>query len=257
MTKKPPHIPPPQNHQWLETEDGSWTIFSEHYQEAAHSTHGAIAETKLRFIQGCKLFERQHEGRLDYKIFEVGFGLGMGLLESFSLWLKHYQHLKVEFISSEIDKNLILWCKDHLPQVLAEYYSDDVLKIIQDLQLDPSGLFYQSNYNNAFYLKIFIGDILHHQDYLLRHYSSTIDSIFQDAYSPKKNPSLWTIEWFKFLKKLCHSSSILSTYSSSSSVRQNMLAAEFFVTNGPGFGKKKSSSIAFTQLPQENTNEKK
>lgn len=254
-----PKIPSPENHHWVKTEDGSWSIFSHLFQEAAHSNHGAIAETKLRFIQGCQLYQRANIQSKEYKIFEVGFGLGIGALESFALWFKQYQHLKVEFISCEIDENLILWCKNHLSEIMSNTYPEEVWSLLKNLQLDPTAQFYQSHFEHRFFIKIFRGDILSHQNYLLENYSSKIDSIFQDAYSPKKNPTLWTLDWFVFVKKLTYAKTILSTYSSSTSVRLNLNLAGFIVVNGPGFGKKKSSTLAYLEniTPLGNSDEKK
>lgn len=241
-----PVLNPPRNHQWVKTEDGSWTIFSEYFQESAHSTHGAISETKLRFIEGCQLKNQFDKGDTrNYKIFEVGFGLGIGALETFDLWFKKQCSIPVEFISCEIDEELILWCKKNLESILQETYSKEVWILFDQLELDPTGRFYQSHFNHKFFLKIFRGDILTHQQYITDKYKNSIDSIFQDAYSPKKNPTLWTHDWFVFLKSLTKKQTILSTYSSSTSVRQNLQSAGFHILNGPGFGKKKSSTLAY------------
>jgi tRNA U34 5-methylaminomethyl-2-thiouridine-forming methyltransferase MnmC len=252
----PPNISPPNNHEWLATKDGSWTIYSKQFNEGAHSTHGAIAETKLRYIEGCQLYnpKRYHDPFGNYKIFEVGLGLGIGALESFVLWYDKFQHLQVEFISCEIDEELILWCKKNLQQIFAKQYPSSALELVSSLELHVDGLYYQSQFQNKFKLKVFRGDILNHQNYITQNYQESIDSIFQDAYSPKKNPTLWSLEWFSFLKKLTHKNSILSTYSSSSSVRTNLESAGFYLTNGPGFGKKKSSTIAFAKQPEQHQN---
>ena len=39
----------------IETEDGSMTLYSHLYNEACHSTSGAINETHTHYINGCKI----------------------------------------------------------------------------------------------------------------------------------------------------------------------------------------------------------
>jgi len=240
-----PLVAAPKDHQWHKTEDGSWTIYSEKFQEAAHSTHGAIAETKLRFLEGCQLENRwlskQYE---EFKIFEVGFGLGIGAIETLQLWSHLSMPVNLEFISCEIDENLILWCMHNYYHFLSKYYPIDLLDIFKNLKKDSSQLFYHTEIHNKFQLKIYIGDILTHQNILKKNYTQCFDAIFQDAYSPKKNPTLWTHDWFEFVKSISAPNCILSTYSSSVSVRKNLMTAGFNIENGPGFGKKKSSTIA-------------
>ncbi len=241
-----PSCPPPPHHTWIQTEDGSWTVHSERFNESAHSTHGAVSETKLRFIEGCCLKKNFLDtGLTDFKIFEVGFGIGIGALESFALWHSLNSNVQVEFVSCEIDEKLILWCQKHLRTIFENQYSPETLELIGNLVLHPSKKYYESHYRQIFKLKILIGDIWEHQDFLKIHYKQQFNAIFQDAYSPKKNPTLWTLDWFLLLKKMSSPQAILSTYSSSISVRKNLIQAGFGIYNGPGFGKKKSSTMAY------------
>ena len=78
-----------------------------------------------------------------------------------------------------------------------------------------------------------------------------LDAIFQDPFSPKRNPSLWTVEWFEDLKKLSSSEVTLSTYSSSTSVRKSLQAAGWFMKNAPGFSSKRTSTRAFLKGPSD------
>jgi tRNA U34 5-methylaminomethyl-2-thiouridine-forming methyltransferase MnmC len=245
-TTKSPPVLAPKDHHWQQTEDGSWTIYSEKFQEAAHSTHGAIAETKLRFLEGCQLENRWlNQKHINFKIFEVGFGLGIGAIETLQLWSNLSMPVNIEFVSCEIDEELILWCIKNHKEIFANHYPSELLDLFKNLKKDSSHLFYYSDIKNKFHLKIFVGDILNHQNILKNNYQNCFNAIFQDAYSPKKNPTLWTLDWFEFLKNISAPDCILSTYSSSVSVRKNLMDAGFTIENGPGFGKKKSSTKAY------------
>lgn len=71
-------------------------------------------------------------------------------------------------------------------------------------------------------------------------------AIFQDAFSPKQNPVLWTVEWFNDLKMMSSPQVYLSTYSSSVSVRKSMIAAGWILMNVKGFGQKRTMTKART-----------
>jgi tRNA U34 5-methylaminomethyl-2-thiouridine-forming methyltransferase MnmC len=70
------------------------------------------------------------------------------------------------------------------------------------------------------------------------------DAIFQDAFSPKKNPTLWSVEWFSFLKSASRQNVQLSTYSSSISIRKSLLAAGWSIENARGFALKRTMTKA-------------
>ena len=60
----------------------------------------------------------------------------------------------------------------------------------------------------------------------------------------KKNPELWTEEFFKQLRKLIKPDGILTTYSCAGNVRRNLKAAGFQVKDGPCVGRRSPSTIA-------------
>ena len=92
-------------------------------------------------------------------------------------------------------------------------------------------------------LEIIIGDLLENKKFLAS-YLKDIHAIYQDPFSPKKNPDLWTEDWFQFLKSISHQEVILSTYSASHSVQKNLGEAGWNVLRAPGFAHKRSSTRA-------------
>lgn len=239
-----PNINAPSHHEWVLTEDGSWTIYSKRYQEAAHSIHGAVTETKLRFTNGCNLEELMNYDTNDLNIFEVGYGLGIGALETISLWISKKRSSQLTFISCEIDIELINWCIKYSEIIFKNTYSNEAIEVIKNLNFIKDQNIFTSLSNNNLRLIIIAGDIVNNYSYLEK-FNGKIQCIFQDAYSPKKNPELWTVTWFQRLRSLCTTNGKLSTYSSSQSIRKNLEEAGFKIENGPGFGKKKSSTFAY------------
>jgi len=213
----------PKGHSFILTEDGSYTLFSEHFQESCHSTSGAKSETCLHYIEGCQVLKK-----LEYKervtILEVGFGLGVGFLTTLE---KIPQSKKFHFISLELDRNLLEWFKDEHPEFAFQWKENLLIAETKN-----------------FKLTIIQGDARVEFPKYLKQNSLQVDAIYQDAFSPKKNPTLWTKEWFELLKSCSHDECILSTYSASTSIRKSLHDTGWGVKRGEKFGPKRTSTRA-------------
>ena len=210
------------NYKHIKTDDGSFTLYSKEFDESCHSLSGAKEETLKHYVEGCRTLELAHEFA-PLNILEVGFGTGIGLLTTINAF-KGLSH-QVHFSSFEIDP------------VLVEYFFTEN-NIPFEVSKDHS--LYSANIEH-FKISIYVGDA---RKTIQNIKDIQFHCIYQDAFSPKKNPTLWTVEWFKSLKKISHAKCILSTYSSSSSIRKSLIAAGWIVFDGIKFGKKRSSTRA-------------
>jgi tRNA U34 5-methylaminomethyl-2-thiouridine-forming methyltransferase MnmC len=217
-------VSPPPGHTFVETNDGTLTLFSETFQEACHSMAGAKEETLLHYFKGCQILEKlEHTDSLT--ILEVGFGLGIG----FKTTLDHFpKNKKLHFISLELDRELLNWFRAEHPELKLEW-KGQLLTSTQD----------------AFTLTIIQGDARVELPKFMEKNSIRWHAIYQDAFSPKKNPTLWTKEWFSFLKEHSGPDTIMSTYSASSSIRKSMVEAGWGLQKGDKFGLKRTSTRAF------------
>lgn len=211
---------PPPGFGLIETGDGSFTFFSEAFNEACHSISGAKTETALYYVEGCGVKEKREKGLVT--ILEVGFGLGVGFLTTLEE-LKDGFH----FISLELDRNLLDWFKDQHPE-LGLQWNGNIL----------------STETKDYKLTIIQGDARTTLPSYLEAHPVKWDAIYQDAFSPKKSPSLWTTEWFELLKAHSNTDVVLSTYSSSSSIRKSLYETGWGVLRGSAFGVKKTSTRA-------------
>lgn len=207
-------------YEFITTADGSVTAFSHRFNEACHSTAGAVQETWTHYIEGCQIQQITQE---PIAILEVGFGVGIGFLET----LKALHDKKFTFISMEIDEDLIKWVVAHHPE-------------LAKMQKDAHGNY--SLQTNQFHLLILVGDARVTVPKFLE--GMQFKAIYQDAFSPKRNPWLWTVQWFEQLKDLADEDCIMATYSASSSIRKAMIAAGWKVQKGAKFGPKRSSTRA-------------
>lgn len=223
-----PITTPPVGHTLVETLDGTVTLFSEAYGEACHSTAGAKNETVLHYVEGCKILEKINE-HSPLVILEVGFGLGIGFFTTLEMIPKDK---KFHFISLEIDKNLLEWFRNEHPE-LGLTWKDNILQGSKD----------------NFTLTIIHGDARIFLPKYLEDNPTTWHAIYQDAFSPKRNPALWTKEWFTLLKTHSHKDVILSTYSASNSIRKGLHETGWGVLKGEKFGQKRTSTRAVLNKP--------
>lgn len=205
----------PPGYEKIVTEDGSITFFSERFHEACHSTAGARSETILHYINGCEIPSKAMEESLS--ILEVGFGLGVGLITTWEMTKD--LPAKIHFLSLEIDPELVRWFR--------EEFKD------HPLFRDPK-----------FSFEVLVGDArIELPKYVIKN-KPKWNAIYQDAFSPKRNPVLWTKEWFTLLKENSAQDAIMSTYSASSSIRKSMIEAGWKLSAGEKFGQKRTSTRA-------------
>lgn len=213
----------PPRYTFVETQDGSYTLFSEDFQEACHSTTGAKSETILHYLEGCQVLSRWGD-HSPFNILEVGFGLGVGFLTTLE---KMPHESKWTFISMELDKHLLDWFRDEHPELKLEW-EGNLLKARTE----------------RFELIIIQGDARIEVPRFLEKHPVKFHAIYQDAFSPKKNPALWTKEWFTLLRDHSAPDVILSTYSASTSIRKSLHETGWGVQKGEKFGPKRTSTRA-------------
>ncbi|MCP4913314.1 MAG: hypothetical protein GY909_09350 [Oligoflexia bacterium] len=220
---------------FIKTDDGSLTLHSEIFDENCHSTDGAVEETLFNYIHGCRVTERIKEN--NHVIFELGLGLGIGYITTVNALPDDAKNLT--FISCEIDPGLITYLIEN-----GESHGHENYPEFRDLKKEDGIWTAKKNENQLFIIE---GDIRKEAPHTFKQLGLKFDSIYQDPFSPKKNPTLWTWQWFELLKNYSHSKTILSTYSASVSVRKAMAKAGWKVHNQKGFGRKKSKTLCLLE----------
>jgi tRNA U34 5-methylaminomethyl-2-thiouridine-forming methyltransferase MnmC len=230
------------DYQVVHTEDGHQTLYSHYFDENFHSLAGAYDETVHNYINGCEIVLQAADTEC-CRIFEVGFGLGIGYqctVDNLAQRLSEIQLQKLDFLflSVELDPKLIEYATSqenlnhkHFP------------KLNQLIEYQQPVRHYSATIKNKTII-ILIGDARKTLPSFCLNKNLTFDSIYQDAFSPKKNPTLWTKQWFQLLKSLSHSKTLLATYSSSSSIRKTLVESGWIISSHAGFKTKKTCTRA-------------
>jgi len=185
------------------THDSSDTLYSHEFHEHYHSTKdGALAESLHKHIIPAFHYNA-HKKHL--KILDICFGLGYNTLATLYYIQKNTLDISVEIYAPEFDLELICSLKDfHYP---AEF--DAFKAIIAELS---QNLEYHSDRID---IKILLGDAR----LSIPKLTQKFDIIYQDAFSPKNNPLLWTSEYFGDIAKIIECDGILTTYSTALATR--------------------------------------
>jgi tRNA U34 5-methylaminomethyl-2-thiouridine-forming methyltransferase MnmC len=195
--------------------DGSYTLYSKTFDECYHSLKdGALKESLQKHI--LPAFSLVKKPRL--RILDICFGLGFNTLAT----IYHIQTLpqieRVEIFSPEFDAALL--------QRLADFpYPSELAPFVHIIRRAVEKGVYD---DGRVRLELFVGDA---REYVrgLR----DIDIVYQDPFSPKKNPALWTVEYFEDIHRLLKKDGALTTYSVATPVRLALDEAGFLVYEMP------------------------
>ena len=195
----------------IKTSDGSFTLYSKEFNEYYHSTRdGAFNESLHKHV--IPALSLTHKESLN--ILDINFGLGFNSLTTVYKLLNSSKKIKI--YSPEIDKKLV--------KSINKFPYPTIFKPLNHIinSIADNG-FYQSE-NIEIY--IFFGDT---RDFLESWQGEKFDIIYQDPFSPKKSPLLWSVEYFKLIKHVSNPNVILTTYSTATPVRLSLFENGFYV----------------------------
>ena len=181
--------------------DGSETLYSKEYDECYHSVKdGAFREALYKHVKPAfSLVKKSH-----LRILDICFGLGINTLTTLYYLEQQTTISSVEIFSPELDSDVLtILYNIHYPPQLTNY-----LPILY--QLIENKVYKSDNVS----IELFIGDA---REYIKR--LKNIDVVYQDAFSPKKNPELWTVEYFEDIAKILTQDGVITTYSIATPVR--------------------------------------
>ncbi len=207
------------------TADGSYTLISKSYGEPYHSiTAGAVVECLEKFVRPSEILQRALF-RKEVKILDVGFGLGYNI--AVAVHEIRRKDPGTDIVIASLEKNLL---SDIF--VLPEPYRDIHRKI---LSLLPEGE------SEGIYLRVLTGDA-REKIASLRGFEA--DAVFHDAFSPYRNPELWSLEFLKLVKECMNEEGIWVSYTSSLPVRKALLNLGFSIGSTKPVGRKRGGTVA-------------
>lgn len=133
-------------------------------------------------------------------ILDICFGLGFNTLATIYYVKQHNIRAKINIYSPELDRQLIKSLK---------YFTYPTE--FEDLKVIVNSLVLHGRYDDdSLHLELFVGDA---REYILKFEDNMFDIIYQDAFSPSTNPTLWTQEYFRDIARIIKKTGVLTTYS--------------------------------------------
>ncbi len=191
------------------TNDGTLTLKSEKFNECYHSSEGAVTETLYKHIYPALSVVKKDE----IKILDICFGLGYNTFLSI---LNRPKNSKLKIYSPEFDEKLVNSLKNF--DYPKEFES--IKHIIEEVS---QNYYYKDEFVEV---EVFMGDA---REYIKK--LDKVDIVYQDAFSPKVNTILWTIEYFRDIDRL--SPKIITTYSVATPVRYALYSLGYNIYTHP------------------------
>ena len=188
------------------TEDGTPTLYSAEFDECYHSTRdGALSESLNKHVRPAFTLL---EPREEIAILDICFGLGYNTLATLHWLQTHRPGQKVSIYAPEFDRELV-----------ASLMEFDYPEAFAPLRPVIEAVAREGRYEDERWrIEVLFGDARE----MIRTIDRPVDIIYQDAFSPAKNPLLWTREWFADLRTLCAEDAVLTTYSVAASTRMGL-----------------------------------
>ena len=203
------------------TEDGSHTLRVEEMDECYHSTHGAVQESMHIFINsGLREYVSINGDKREINVLEIGFGTGLNAFLTFIEAEK--LNLKVNYTTLE----------------LYPLSMDDVMRLnYPEVLCGDREIFEKLHYmswNAEGDISPFFALCKIEADFTGYELPGFYDVIYFDAFSPEKQPEMWSETGFVEIFKQSSAGAVMTTYCAKGSVRRAMQSAGFITERLPG-----------------------
>ncbi|WP_407422953.1 MnmC family methyltransferase [Methanobrevibacter sp.] len=227
------------NDYFVLTDDGSYSINSKeinHKIETLHTSTGAISESFEKFIKPMK-FDYTN----DIAVLDICAGLGYNTSAAISDFLEHghTSNLKIDMV--EIS-HATLACGLLVPSPIKAH--DITKKAIENelIAQDYAALSLEEcEIPENIDIDVYIEDA---RQTVQRLDDNSYDAIFLDPFSQNMAPELFSLEFFKEFKRVIKEDGIVATYTSAAPIRDAFIEADFYIGQGPIFGRKQGGTLA-------------
>lgn len=205
------------------TLDGSPTLYRADIDEHYHSSKGALAESRHVFIESGLMY-RLNQSPLPAVLSVLEIGLGTGLNAALSAISASENLQRVEYTALEP-------FPPSLETLQAISYSSDIDYLIKAI--------YQASWNEKVDISPYF-TLLKLDSSFPQSWLQQCDVVYFDAFSPEKQPQMWTSEGFCKIHEAMNPGGVFTTYCAKGAVRR-MLQSVGFTTErlqGPPGGKR-------------------
>ena len=227
--------------QLIMTKDGSHSLWMPELNETYHSTHGAIQEAKHVFIHHGLLHWLHNQAQSSINILEVGLGSGLNaLLTYLALLTKHVQTTYTGLEPYPIPWEYVQRF-NYIAQLTQKTSSSITHKDLQAI----FGKLHQQNTTTSCRLSDHF--ILKKRNCSLQAFSAppnTFDVVYFDAFSPNKQPAMWSVDLLQKVCQMMKRHGVLVTYCAQGKLKRLLKQLGMHVETLPGPPGKKEMTRA-------------
>jgi queuine tRNA-ribosyltransferase len=223
---------PTSGHEVVRTRGGALAMRSLAAGEVMHPGVGPLAEAELLYVRQSRLAERLRGGEApELVVFDVGLGAGSNALAARAAAAAPPGAAHLRLVSFERDLGALALALEH---GAAFGLDGEAAEAARALLRDGAHASAHATW------ELRAGDL---QDALAVE-PTRADVIFWDPFSPRADPSLWTIAAFARARAVAGPRATLFTYSASTATRVALLLAGWAVGVGDPIGDKRETTAA-------------
>jgi tRNA U34 5-methylaminomethyl-2-thiouridine-forming methyltransferase MnmC len=229
-------------YQLVQLKNGTWSVRSVAEGETFHPVIGPVAEAEALYVRQLRLTERFATAAGEFVIWDVGLGAAANVLTALRALAAIPGRLRVVSFDHTVEplrfalagaEQLGFVCGFEAPiaELLATgtaQFRHGAMEVLWETRL---------------------GDFPTRLAEPAAQTWPRPGAILFDAYSPARNPAMWTLPLFRRLRELAEPSECtLATYSRATMLRTTLLLAGWYVGAGHATGEKEETTLAATRL---------
>ena len=245
----------PGNYELVQLANGAKTLFSASYGEKMHPGLGPQAEAELLYTGQLRVCERLTNHSGEFVIWDVGLGGAANAIAALRATREISGQLRI-ISFDDTSEPLEFALQNAAALGYFAGYENQIEELLRSRRIEfPNG-------RSSVAWEFHVGDFPEQMKSLSPSDGERVavrpgeekfpppHAIFYDAFSPAKNPAMWTLAVFENLFRALDPQRpcALTTYSRSTMIRATMLLAGFFVGIGQATGTKEETTIAANTL---------
>lgn len=201
---------------------------SARFNDLYHRPSGGLAHARRVFLGGCGL-PRDWAGHPQWRVLELGFGLGLNFLLTWQAWLAdparpgllHYAAVEGYPVAADDVRRSAARFPELAPlanALCAQWHG--LLTGVHRLAFE----------GGALTLTLAVGDVRP----ALRDLSLVADSVYLDGFAPATNPDMWSVATLKGVARCCRRGTRVASASAAGPLREALAECGFQVTDPVG-----------------------
>lgn len=216
---------------------GDGTPYSAEFGDIYHSADGGLAQARHVFLAGNGLPERWREHEA-FTILETGFGLGLNFLAAWDAWRGDPARCqRLHFVSIENRP----FSRADLQHALSSFAElAPLATALIAVWPPPLAGFHRLHFDAG---RVILTLIQADVRTVLPQLVMRTDAFFLDGFAPAKNPTMWSPEVVRELRRLANPGATLASWTVAGGVRAALGDAGFIVEKRAGFGTKRQMLV--------------